>query len=174
MLTMPAALTAGVQSRTDRWDGRAAPRGGALLKSEMMTAHDRARVDYGANSLTWSDVLATDALAYARSLARSGRFEHDPQKSGRPRQGENLWIGTASAFSYADMARDWIDERRNFRPGRFPDIARKGDWSLVGHYTQIVWPATTRVGCAIAANDRDEVLVCRYFPAGNLVGTPMR
>ena len=63
-----------------------------------------------------------------------------------------------------------VDERRYFRPGRFPTVSRTGDWSHVAHYTQIVWPATQRVGCATAANRSNDYLVCRYLPAGNVVG----
>ncbi|PKP92679.1 MAG: SCP-like extracellular, partial [Alphaproteobacteria bacterium HGW-Alphaproteobacteria-15] len=36
--------------------------------------------------------------------------------------------------------------------------------------TQIIWPETQEVGCATARNHRHEVLVCRYWPAGNVTG----
>jgi len=51
-----------------------------------------------------------------------------------------------------------------------PKNATSGKFEDVGHYTQIVWRATTQVGCAIAANKSAEYLVCRYLPAGNVVG----
>jgi hypothetical protein len=53
-------------------------------------------------------------------------------------------------------------------------VSRTGDWSQVAHYTQIVWPATQRVGCATASNRSNDYLVCRYLPAGNVVGVVMR
>jgi hypothetical protein len=34
----------------------------------------------------------------------------------------------------------------------------------------MVWPTTTKVGCAIASNARHDFLVCRYSPAGNVMG----
>ena len=34
----------------------------------------------------------------------------------------------------------------------------------------MIWSRTTRVGCALASNARDDYLVCRYVPAGNVVG----
>ena len=40
-----------------------------------------------------------------------------------PRQGENLFMGTRTAYSYADMIGLLVDERRYFRPGRFPTSA---------------------------------------------------
>ena len=107
-------------------------------------------------------------------LARSGRFEHDPQIGVQPRQGENLWMGTRGGYRYADMIQGMIDERANYVPGVFPNVSRTGRWWEVAHYTQLVWPATTRVGCAVASNRSDDYLVCRYLTAGNVVGTPLR
>jgi hypothetical protein len=68
------------------------------------------------------------------------------------------------------MVEGWIEEKRHFRPGRFPDNSRTGDFADVGHYTQLMWRATDRVGCALAAGAEEEVLVCRYRTAGNVVG----
>jgi hypothetical protein len=40
----------------------------------------------------------------------------------------------------------------------------------VAHYVQIVWRGTRAVGCAMASGASDDYLVCRYSPAGNVVG----
>jgi len=124
--------------------------------------------------VVWDQRLAHDAAVYARQLASSGRFQHDPQYGRRIRQGENLWMGTRGAYSYAEMIRLLIAERRDFRPGRFPNVSRTGQWSHVAHYTQIVWPTTRAVGCATASNRASDYLVCRYTPAGNVVGVVLR
>lgn len=155
-------------------DPRPAPRGEGLMRREVMALHDRARADYGVAPLAWDERLARSAAGYARKLARSGRFEHDPQIGVQPRQGENLWMGTRGGYRYADMIQGMIDERANYVPGVFPNVSRTGRWWEVAHYTQLVWPATTRVGCAVASNRSDDYLVCRYLTAGNVVGTPLR
>jgi hypothetical protein len=36
----------------------------------------------------------------------------------------------------------------------------------------MVWPTTTRVGCAIFSADWD-YLICRYSPPGNIDGRPI-
>lgn len=175
MLLLPAAAVANPQSATIPWrDQRPAERGEMLLRTTMISAHNRARREYGVGPLAWDQSLARDAAIYAQRLARSGRFEHDPQVGRRPKQGENLWVGTRTAYSYAEMIGLLVDERRYFRPGRFPAVSRTGDWSQVAHYTQIVWPTTQRVGCATASNRSSDYLVCRYLPAGNVVGVVMR
>jgi Cysteine-rich secretory protein family len=159
---------------TTIWDGRVADRDDNALRATMLVAHNAARADHGAQSLRWNADLAADARAYAEAMARSGRFEHDSQRDTDERQGENLFMGTRGAFNYAEMADGWIEERKHFRAGEFPQVSRSGDWTDVGHYTQVVWPGTREVGCAVASNARDDFLVCRYLPAGNVIGIALR
>jgi hypothetical protein len=85
-------------------------------------------------------------------------------------QGENLWLGTESHFSPEEMVGTWIEEKSHFKPGIFPDNSRTGDLDDVGHYTQLMWRGTERVGCAIRANGEYDILVCRYSAAGNVIG----
>ena len=140
----------------------------------MLAVHNRARADYGVAALSWNKRLATDAAQYARHMALTGRFAHDPQTGRKPRQGENLWMGTRNAFRYEKMVGLMVDERAQYRPGIFPEVSRTGRWWEVAHYTQLIWPTTKQVGCAMASNRRDDFLVCRYSPAGNVVGAVLR
>jgi hypothetical protein len=34
----------------------------------------------------------------------------------------------------------------------------------------MIWPDSDRVGCAVRSSSRNDYLVCRYSPAGNVVG----
>jgi len=175
MLSIPAAGLSVPQRGILPWtDPRPAARGETLLRSAMLAGHNNARRRYGAAPLAWDERLARDAAAYAGRLARMNRFEHDRQQGRFPRQGENLFMGTRGAYSYADMIRLLVEEGRFFRPGRFPDVSTTGSVSQVGHYTQIIWPTSQRVGCATASNRANDYLVCRYLPAGNVVGTYLR
>lgn len=147
-----------------------APRGAALLRDAMLAAHDAARTAVGVPPLRWDARLAADAQLYAAAMARTGRFEHAHQPQGPGRQGENLWTGTRGAYRYAEMVAAWADERRDFINRPTPGFSRTGRWQDVAHYTQMIWRDTTTVGCAVAAEVRDEYLVCRYSPAGNVMG----
>ena len=144
----------------------AAPDGSGIY-ARLLGAHNRERSRLGIASLTWNDRLAAEAQQWANSLARRRAFEHS---RGRKGTGENLWTGTAGAYSPEEMIGGFIDEARFFRPGKFPDVSRSGNWADVGHYTQLIWPATREVGCALARGRSDDVLVCRYWPAGNVMG----
>ena len=37
----------------------------------------------------------------------------------------------------------------------------------IGHFTQMVWSATDKVGCGIARNGTRTVVVARYYQPGN-------
>lgn len=145
----------------------AAPRGEAGFEMSLLAAHNAERARFGSPAMVWDAGLAAAARAYAGELAALGMLRHAP-KAARPGQGENLWIGTRGAYPVSAMAGSWASEQRLFRPGRFPDVSRSGNWADVGHYTQMVWPTSGRLGCGLASSARWDVLVCRYAPAGNV------
>jgi hypothetical protein len=147
-----------------------ANRGEVLLRNTVLASHNMARARFGVPAIGWSDQLAADALGHARYMASTGIYGHDRTPGRRKTSGENLWRGQRGLFSYDVMVGGMIEEARNFRPGVFPDNSQTGEWHDVGHYTQIVWPATTLVGCALASSATTDYLVCRYSPAGNKDG----
>lgn len=139
-----------------------------LLIGQVLLSHNAERRRVGLPPLAWDPALATGARAYSNELVRNGQLRHSP-KLVRPGIGENLWRGTTGYFSPAVMVGNWASERSMFRAGRFPDVSATGNWADVGHYTQIIWPTTQRVGCSISRSVRDDVLVCRYWPSGNVM-----
>ena len=139
------------------------------IATPLIAAHNRERAAFGSPPLAWDPALAAAAQDYARQLALVGRLQHSP-RSARPGQGENLWIGTRGAYSVEAMVGTWSSEKRHFQSGRFPANSRTGSWADVGHFTQIVWPNSRRLGCGIASSARWDVLVCRYSPPGNVDG----
>ena len=140
--------------------------------SRILAAHNAERARAGVAPLVWDDALGTAAAAHATQMAMTGRFAHS-DRAARPGTGENLWMGTHCAFSVEAMVGGWSSEKRFFAPGIFPNVSRTGNWEDVGHYTQMIWPQTTRVGCAIASTGRIDYLVCRYAYKGNVEGRPV-
>lgn len=151
---------------------RIVPQPGPMVDPRIiwLNAHNRERAAFGSRPLVWDASLAAQARAYASELAQLGRLQHAP-KARRPGQGENLWMGSRGAYVPEAMVASWASERRWFRHGIFPAVSTTGRWSDVGHYTQIVWPRTSRLGCGMASSARWDVLVCRYSPPGNQDGT---
>ena len=139
------------------------------LAARLLAAHNRERASVGVPPLRWDAALAASAAAYGPTLAALGRLQHSPRDI-RPGQSENLWMGTRGAFSPEQMVGSWAAERADFRPGTFPHVSRTGNWFDVSHYTQMIWPGTTSLGCAVHRNRRYDFLICRYAPRGNIDG----
>ena len=146
----------------------AAPTSPARFQARILALHNAQRAEVRLPPLAWDDALAAGAQGWAEHMAATGRFDHSDRHARRG-IGENIWMGTRGSYSVDDGVRVWISDRRNFLPGVFPNVSISG-WYGVSHYTQIIWPKTTRIGCGIASSSSSDYLVCRYSPAGNIDG----
>lgn len=135
----------------------------------LLSAHNGEREKFGSSPLVWNPELAQDAKRWAARLAERNKMQHAGHEE-RKGAGENLWSGTRGHYDPERMIGAFIAEKKHFKPGEFPKVSTTKRWSDVGHYTQLIWPETREVGCAIAENRTDEFLVCRYLPAGNVRG----
>lgn len=141
------------------------------VAQRLLAAQNAERTRLKLPPFTWSTKLADHARKWAQTLATSDMFEHAPVGADGG-EGENLWFGTKGDYAPEEMIGFFVDEGKQFKRGTFPDISTTGRWQDVGHYSQLVWKDTREVGCAIASNARRDFLVCRYWPAGNVVGQP--
>jgi hypothetical protein len=138
----------------------------------LLADHNGERDRKGAPPLAWSHQLAQEAQSWADRLARDDRMYHSDRETRRG-AGENLWTGTAGYYDADDMIDGFLSERKAYKPGTFPQVSTTGRWEDVGHYTQVIWPGTQQVGCAVSHNRAHDFLVCRYWPAGNVFGHPI-
>lgn len=141
---------------------------------EMLDAHNAVRTEMKLPSLTWSQELTDAAGEWARVLKSEGcTYRHDPNLT----VGENTfwsWLSIRDGMGLISTPKDavtwWADEKRYYNY-RTNTCDRGKD---CGHYTQIVWATTTSVGCAVETclydGGQADVWVCRYSPAGNVVG----
>jgi hypothetical protein len=142
---------------------------GRSFSARLLLAQNAERRALGLKPMRWDPQLAAAASAYAEELAATESFEHSDDTGGSG-QGENLWMGTRGAFGAEEMVGDWIAEKKVFRAVIFPNVSTTGNWADVGHYTQIIWADTDRVGCGLGSSPDDDYLVCRYAHAGNVMG----
>ena len=140
------------------------------MDARLLAAHNRERSTAGIAPLQWDESLAGDAAEWGEHLARLGDLEHAPDDPDTEPQGENLFLGTKAQYSPESMVGSWIEEKKDFTPGPFPANSRTGNYEDVGHYTQLMWRDTGRVGCAVVQSREYDVLVCRYSQAGNVDG----
>ncbi len=135
----------------------------------ILNYHNQLRAEVGSPPLRWNADLAAGAAAYGPSLSQGGSLQH-ASREGRKAIRENLSQSPRGAFSPLAMVQRWGNEQRNFRPGKFPNVTVDGNVDSVLHYSQMIWPTTTDVGCAHHADARFDWLICRYSPPGNKDG----
>lgn len=130
------------------------------LAARMLLAHNRVRAAHCAPDLTWSFELTRVAQTWADHLRERGcGLEHS-----RTRYGENLAAGSAGLLDANRTTEMW------YREVDLYDFARPGFSMRTGHFTQVVWRATTQLGCAVASCGDLDVVVCNYDPPGNVEG----
>jgi hypothetical protein len=157
------------RSAADRAESDQPDRPTQAMAAEILEAHNQYRRQVAVPDLVWSEELAQDAQRWSDQLAAMGgqQLEHSQDRND---QGENLWMGTSGYYSPTDMVKGWGAEIQYFRMGNFPDVSTTGNWTDVGHYTQMVWRNTTEVGCAKASAGGNDILTCRYRSPGNYQG----
>ena len=126
------------------------------FKKEVLSAHNQYRATHHASKLEWDDTLSN----YAQRYASQCRFEH----SHGP-YGENLATGYPSLQAAMQA---WYNEKKLYSHSN-PQFAK-----TTGHFTQVVWKATTKIGCGYVAcnglhGTPGNYLVCEYNPPGNVV-----
>ena len=130
------------------------------LARGMLTAHNAVRAEVKLPPLQWSDELVAVSQKWADTLLVQSRFAHNPDSP----YGENLFMITGATAAPSIVVREWASESRDY------DYRLNTCRAICGHYTQIVWRHTLRVGCAVARGAGREVWVCSYDPPGNFVG----
>jgi len=142
------------------------------VAQRLLAAHNKARAEAGVPPLVWDRDLAAGAAASGPMLTRLGRPVHAP-RLGRNCPLENLLQSTRGGRTLEEMVAYWVSEKRDYKPGTFPNVSRTGNWFDVAHYTQVVWRTTRRVGCAVHSDAQYDWLICRYTPPGNTDGRPV-
>jgi len=140
---------------------------------QILALHNDLRQQVGVTPLAWSDDLAASAQAWANTLLAENAFYHSPaRRRRRGTVGENLHQRQGPpGWSYATPQRalsGWIGEQAHYTYA----TNRCAPGQQCGHYLQMVWHDTRRVGCAMARTEdaRREVWACHYYPGGIVPG----
>ncbi|NWR05460.1 GLIP1 protein, partial [Paradoxornis webbianus] len=157
----------------------------AKLIEDCVRAHNtfRSKVNPPASNMfrmSWDAALAKTAKAWAKKCI----FDHNtylkmPGKTHPtfPLVGENIWTGTASIFSVNAALKSWFNEVSSY------DFSTNRCTYICGHYTQVVWAESYKVGCAVHFCNTVENFpgmvnaahfVCNYGPAGNYPRKPYK
>lgn len=134
------------------------------FEQEALDIHNKYRALHGVPPLTLDRNLCKYSEEWARNLASRGTMQHRSNSS----YGENLYCkyGTGKIDATAKEAvKSWYDEINQY------NFNKPGSSGGTGHFTQVVWRGTQRLGMAKAQNSRGQVfIVANYDPPGNVMG----
>jgi uncharacterized protein YkwD len=153
------------------------------LIDAFVTAHNAARASTDLNPppspalppVSWDPILADSAYNYlSKCVVTNGSVGHNADRTTDYQAlggtdsyvGENIYATTGNTVAPADAVNDWMSEASKY------DYT-KDDLSTAGHYTQVVWRDSVRIGCAIVncSNARyNNTVLCDYAPGGNITG----
>ncbi|EKM60983.1 uncharacterized protein PHACADRAFT_247249 [Phanerochaete carnosa HHB-10118-sp] len=161
----PPAQTTTAQAPQTTESASASASGSDASSSDIeqyLNAHNTVRAQHGAVPLTWSNELASKAQQWANGCV----FQHSGGTLGP--FGENLAAGTGSSYDIATAVGSWTSEVSQYDPNN----------PVPSHFTQVVWKATTQVGCAeqqcsgifAASFGLASYFVCEYSVQGNVIG----
>jgi uncharacterized protein YkwD len=130
------------------------------IAQQIVDNHNAARAKHCVPPVTWSPQLAAVAQKWANTL-RDHRcaFEHSGGQYG-----ENLAAGTTGYMDPAAVVAMWYGEIKQY------DYNNPGFSMQTGHFTQVVWKTTRKVGCGMTQCNGMDVWVCEYDPPGNWDG----
>ncbi|XP_063682831.1 uncharacterized protein LOC134817568 [Bolinopsis microptera] len=131
-------------------------------KQQFVKAHKTKRKLHGTRKLGWDADIATVAQKWCDYLRDNNLLEHS-QGSG---YGENLYKswGTSSDGAATRAVDSWYNEISDY------DYAKPGFSMTTGHFTQVVWESSKKVGCGISTKDSETWVCCNYEPPGNYGG----
>ncbi|KAL8041018.1 hypothetical protein ABFX02_10G137800 [Erythranthe guttata] len=130
---------------------------------QFLGVQNTARAALKLPPLVWDQRVAAYAAAYAGQRRGDCALQH----SNGP-YGENIFWGSGGGWTPAQAAAAWVSERRGYNYWSNTCAYRQE----CGHYTQIVWRGTRRIGCSrvVCNGGRGVFMICNYDPPGNFIG----
>lgn len=133
---------------------------------QFLYHHNLVRLAHWELPLAWDPRLQSYAQWWAQQRRSDCALQHSFPEGGFT-LGENIFWGSGPGWGPGDAVRAWADEERWYSYARNECEAGR----VCGHYTQLVWRSTRRVGCArVICESGDVFITCNYDPVGNYVG----
>ncbi|KAM7472813.1 hypothetical protein LguiA_010996 [Lonicera macranthoides] len=132
----------------------------------FLFAHNMVRAAKWELPLMWDSDLERYARWWASQRKPDCKVKHSFPEDGF-KLGENIYWGSGSTWTPNDAVKAWADEEKYYTY----ETNTCASGQQCGHYTQIVWRNTRKIGCARVVCDTGDVfMTCNYDPVGNYVG----
>lgn len=137
----------------------------------MLNHHNKVRKEVGSPALEWNADLAAYAQRWAEYLAYGNgcKMKHRGQGDKEGKQyGENIfWGSDGNTYNPVNASLSWYSEIKDYRYA----VLNENNWYATGHYTQMVWKNTQRMGAGVAFCPSGAIIVvANYDPPGNYMG----
>jgi uncharacterized protein YkwD len=139
------------------------------IAEEFVIAHNAFRKHFKLPSVVWDQDMADYAQEWANYLQqeRNCKMMHRSKAGRKERKyGENLSWASGKHMEPIYIVKQWVKEAKDYNY----DTNSCTPGMKCGHFTQVIWKTTERIGCGVAYCDNSEVWVCNYDPPGNIVG----
>ncbi|KAL6185421.1 hypothetical protein ACLB2K_041555 [Fragaria x ananassa] len=133
---------------------------------QFLFQHNMVRAAKWEMPLMWDFQLERYARWWAGIRKADCKLQHSFPEDGF-KLGENIYWGSGSTWTPIDAVNTWAAAEKCYTYAT--NTCEAGQ--MCGHYTQIVWKSTRRVGCArVVCDDGDVFMTCNYDPPGNYIG----
>uniref|UniRef100_A0A023FG79 Putative scp gapr-1 like: scp-like extracellular protein n=1 Tax=Amblyomma cajennense TaxID=34607 RepID=A0A023FG79_AMBCJ len=136
------------------------------VQKEVLARINELRAEHGVAPLDEDEQMNRYAQAWAKYLAKTGRFQHRSQR----KYGENIFMSYSSdpnaklAGQGKKAVESWYSEIKFYQYGNNYN-------PKAGHFTQCIWRGSRRIGTGVARSPDGKVFIVSNFdPAGNMQG----
>ncbi|CAD0113277.1 unnamed protein product [Aureobasidium uvarum] len=150
----------------------AAPAKATTYQQRVLVSHNVHRANHSASNIVWDNALASTAAKIASTCV----YAHNTTTDGGG-YGQNIAAGLAADNITAVITELFYNGEvgyfKNLYGQAQPDMSNFGSW---GHFSQIVWKGTSKVGCAtqycpkglanVGPYTPPYFTVCNYGPPG--------
>lgn len=135
------------------------------FREELLNRHNYYRARHQVGNLERDAKLEEIAQQAADTMAKEDNWYFTEQKYNGEEVQQNL-IAFSGKVNGESIVDSWYKGSLNY------DFNKQGWSSETGGFTQMIWKATTKIGCAssLVKGQDKSYAVCVYYPAGNWEG----
>ena len=136
--------------------------------NDLVKTHNNKRAKHGAAALTKLAALANLCQTTVNSCKKKQGLYHTSDTYNNNPVGQNLYVIGGAAPTGSGITNDWYSENKNYNY----NTGKAKNNGVIGHFTQLVWKASKKIGCAYAKGTwsgftPSYFVCCNYYPAGN-------
>ena len=136
--------------------------------NELISTHNTKRQNHGVSSLSKLTAIEANCQQTANNCKENESLIHSTGTYQSQPLGQNLYMYAGRAPTGSEITEKWYSEEANYDYVN----GKSSNGGVIGHFTQLVWKNTNKIGCAYAQGKYKTYspafyVCCNYYPAGN-------